>query len=68
MKEWVETFIETLAVERGFSPHTCRAYRRDLEHYFTYVDSQPDGQSGESAHDIDGLTIRFYLGFFHKKL
>jgi integrase/recombinase XerC len=67
MKAWVETFIEMLSVEKGFSPHTCRAYRRDLEHFFSYLESQTNSQSDVYKHDIDGLTIRFYLGFLHKQ-
>ena len=67
MRAWVDTFMEMLSVERGFSPHTCRAYRRDLEHFLSYLDDHADGQSDKTIHDMDGLTIRFYLGFLHKR-
>jgi integrase/recombinase XerC len=67
MKALIETFIEMLSVERGFSPHTCRAYRKDLGDFVSYLDGQADRQSGGTVHDIDSLTIRFYLGFLHKR-
>jgi integrase/recombinase XerC len=71
MKAWVVKFIEMLLVERGFSIHTCRAYRNDLEQFFSYLDGQTqnrsDGQSLGDRDEIDALAIRFYLGFLHKR-
>lgn len=37
MKEHVETFLRYLEVQRGASPHTVRAYRKDLELFFESV-------------------------------
>lgn len=66
-KAWVDKFLEMLSVERGFSPHTCRAYHNDLEHFLCYLDGQREGDFGKKISEIDALTIRFYLGFLHKK-
>jgi len=100
----IRDFIDSLETERGYSAHTCRAYRRDLESFASYahryrsptgadedvgiadgaesvaIDAgDGDAESGPSgtgdgdtvysfgAEDIDGLTIRGYLGFLHKK-
>jgi integrase/recombinase XerC len=58
----IGTFIEALAGEKGYSPHTCRAYARDLEAFADFAD-----QAGPEAQAIDYLTIRAYLGFLHRK-
>lgn len=34
MKKYVDKFLKYLEVERGASPHTLRAYRKDLELFF----------------------------------
>lgn len=34
MKEFIDNFIRHLETERGASPHTIRAYRKDLEIFF----------------------------------
>jgi len=70
----ISTFIEALAVEKGYSDNTCRSYRNDLEGFVEYlVHNPPAGkrrsQSGNPV-KIDGLqtiTIRGYLGWLHKK-
>jgi integrase/recombinase XerC len=67
MKAWLDKFLEMLFVEKGFSAHTCRAYQKDLEQFFSYLDGQLKGKFGENVNDIDSLTIRFYLGFLHKR-
>jgi len=67
MKARVDKFLEMLSVERGFSPHTCRAYQKDLEQFFSYLDGQCEGEFGKNVGEIDALTIRFYLGFLHKR-
>ncbi|NVM20500.1 MAG: tyrosine recombinase XerC [Desulfobacterales bacterium] len=71
MKKLIETFIETLSAEKGFSPHTCRAYRNDLEGFYAYLGEAAKGKrqskTRANIHDVDGLVIRSYLGFLHKK-
>jgi integrase/recombinase XerC len=67
-------FLEALSVEKGYSVHTCRAYRRDLEEFAAYAASWDDGDAsgsptaariGPSA--ITPLMIRGYLGVLHRK-
>jgi len=71
MKRWVEAFIQSLLAERGFSSHTCRAYRTDLTQFCTYLDNAaadqfPPGRPFD-IHDVDDLMIRSYLAFLHEK-
>ena len=74
VKNLVGTFIETLAVEKGYSENTCRGYRNDLEGFMEYLAQDPlagnqRSQIGDPV-KIDGIhaiTIRGYLGWLHKK-
>ena len=67
-------FIDALSAEKGYSPHTCRAYRNDLEEFAGFLASRrfgPDGDS-EAATElgmdaVDTLSLRAYLGVIHKK-
>ena len=36
----IQTYLDHLAVERGMSPHTVAAYRRDLHRYADYLAEQ----------------------------
>lgn len=38
--DWPESYFEFLRVERGFSPHTLRAYRRDLNDFMRFYAEQ----------------------------
>ncbi|MBE9582101.1 MAG: tyrosine recombinase XerC [Proteobacteria bacterium] len=67
MKVWIEVFVEMLSVEKDFSPHTCRAYRKDLEQFSAYLHGKLQGETGPDVHEVDGLVIRSYLGFLHKR-
>jgi len=72
--EAIETFIEVLLAEKGYSANTARAYRRDLEAFFGFVAASEDNSNrhrtagGELAPilAVDSLTIRKYLGHLHK--
>ena len=66
MRTSLEAFIESLSVEKEFSPHTCRAYRTDLEQFFEYLGTQFGWGIDTHDLDIDGVVIRSYLGFLHK--
>ncbi|MEE8398476.1 MAG: tyrosine-type recombinase/integrase, partial [Desulfobacterales bacterium] len=88
----IDTFIQSLSTEKGYSQHTCRAYSRDLESFGSFLaenrfadrNPRPDKDPGSvdgaplpsdnkkrrylfGAEEIDGPTIRAYLGFLHKK-
>jgi integrase/recombinase XerC len=60
----LDQFINYLALERGASPHTCRAYRRDIELFTAFL-----AEKGipEEVGKIDHLTIRLYLGHLYRQ-
>jgi integrase/recombinase XerC len=59
-KRLAEEFLGMLAHERASSPHTLRAYRREIGNFVAYLMEQ-SGQ-GVLMGDIDHLLIRAYLG------
>jgi len=45
----VEEFLASLVAERGLSPATVDAYRRDLGQYLAYLDGRPPGTAAASG-------------------
>jgi integrase/recombinase XerC len=68
LKQQIEAFIESLAAEKGYSVHTCRAYRRDLREFASMIADQFNLAENElTPNQIDPLSIRSYLGQLHRK-
>jgi integrase/recombinase XerC len=55
-----EQFLAMLAHERAASPHTLRAYQREVSNFAAYLVAQRG--AGAKMQDIDHLQIRGYLG------
>lgn len=78
IQNMIESFIETLASEKGYSDNTCRAYMNDLAEFASYArqgrltDNEIDEEKERDdnlfmVEDIDHLMIRGHLGFLHKR-
>jgi integrase/recombinase XerD len=52
----IDTFLEHLAIERGFSPHTIDAYRRDLERFLEHCKNQ-------NAASLAAVSVDTVAGF-----
>jgi integrase/recombinase XerC len=70
----VGSFIDSLVTEKGYSDHTCRAYRKDLQDFFSFAaDFHQSGKtrrkrtSALNLEQIDSIMIRGYLGVLHRK-
>jgi integrase/recombinase XerC len=66
MREPLERFLEELESVRRLSPHTARAYRRDLEQLADWLDVKQH----KAAHDLlklDAIAIRGFLADRHRK-
>lgn len=74
VENFIRSYIESLATEKGFSAHTCRAYQHDLEEFFSYLSASDNSGSNPTndvnpvgPHNVEGLMIRSYLGYVYKK-
>ncbi len=71
LNDFVDTFIEYLRDQRGFSKHTVRSYFVDLRQFFDFISSREDDRTDENAErvpeTIGPLIIRKYLGSMYGK-
>lgn len=71
LSDQVERFIVSLATEKGYSPHTLRAYSGDIREFIAYLENagpalrKPGEQPG--AGDVTVLAIRGYLTWLYKR-
>lgn len=70
----IQLFIESLAAEKGYSPHTLRAYKHNLLEMTAFVAGLSDWTAGDLRRlgkvklaQVDTLHIRRYLGHLHQK-
>ena len=61
----LEEFLEHLEKERDQSPHTLKAYRRDLEQFVEFCDRFYGGQWSWAT--VDRLGVRGFLGEFERR-
>ncbi len=62
----VEDFLTHLEKERDVSPHTLRAYRRDLASFTAYLSQQhPDATPDFGA--VDRLAMRGFMGYLTRQ-
>ncbi|NQV37910.1 MAG: tyrosine recombinase XerC [Candidatus Marinimicrobia bacterium] len=57
----VADFLNYIVLERGYSEHTAKSYKRDLKQFTSFIESY----SGKSIADfrfIDKATVRHFLG------
>jgi len=68
VQDQIEAFVETLAVEKGYSEHTCRAYRRDLLEFTAAVAGDLEIEADRLVlSQIETMSIRSYLGRLHRR-
>jgi integrase/recombinase XerC len=78
LNQLLESFMDFLSTEKGYSEHTCRAYAHDLEDFISYfmnnralsITYEDDAQEADheiKVENIGNLIIRGYLGQLHKQ-
>lgn len=65
--EYIEQFIGALQVERNYSEHTCRAYRRDVTAFADFLTGASQKRSPMSVKAVTDMDIRRWLIHLHKK-
>jgi integrase/recombinase XerC len=66
----IYSFIHYLSVEKNASPHTCRAYAKDLEEFEDFMKRTEICLSSAGVVEmerVDRTAIRRYLSFLHRK-
>jgi integrase/recombinase XerC len=74
LKNLISSFVKSLYSEKGYSENTCRAYLHDLKEFASFIFSSWFSENMSTteadsfrADQVEGLMIRGYLGFLHKK-
>ena len=74
LKNLISSFVKSLDSEKGYSENTCRAYLHDLTEFASFIFSSWFSENMSKtkadsfrAEQVEGLMIRGYLGFLHKK-
>ena len=74
VKGLIDLFLESLTAEKGYSDQTIRAYRKDLDAFFSFIAQSPKAGADHKKHarkvslsQIEGIQIRSYLGFLHRQ-
>jgi len=65
MQDLLALYRQHLASERRASPHTVRAYLRDLEELLCHVRAERGGDGAIDPRTIDTLACRSYLASLH---
>lgn len=69
LASWIEKFVDYLRIQHNASPHTLRNYSSDLQQFYLYLTTTPDGDArpAPELEQIDNLTIREFLGVLYAK-
>jgi integrase/recombinase XerC len=69
LSAWIEKYMESLRYQRNASLHTIRNYESDLQQFYGFLTSTPEGdrRPGPDLEQIDNITIREFLGFLYEK-
>lgn len=61
MNEDIESFIDFLSVEKGYSPHTVSAYRNDLNQLSKFVNNNSHSKLASRSSDVDRQVLLSFI-------
>ncbi|MCP4204037.1 MAG: tyrosine recombinase XerC [bacterium] len=69
MRKLIDRYLQHLLYERNLSPHTLRAYRRDLDQFLDFLarDFLAKRASEVRAGDVDALAVRSFLAWLSRR-
>lgn len=62
-RQYLQSFTEYLQLEKNYSDHTVTAYRKDLEHFLSFLEEQ----AIPSLNEVTYKDARLYLTQLHEK-
>jgi integrase/recombinase XerC len=66
LRDLTGDFFQALRHQKGYSPHTVKSYRADLNHFLEFLSSKEKAKAGKraglEADSVDPREIRSYLG------
>ena len=62
-----DDFLRSLTAERQLSPHTVKAYRKDLSQLADFLDEYLGRSWGWDDRDIDRLALRGFMGWLQRR-
>ena len=69
MRKLIDRYLEHLLEERNLSPHTLRAYRRDLDQFLDFLarDFLARKPNDVRVDEIDALAVRSFLAWLSRR-
>ena len=69
LSSWIEKYLEYLRYQRNASEHTVRNYASDLEQFYSFLTTAPEGSQrpAPDLDQIDNITVREFLGALYQK-
>jgi site-specific recombinase XerD len=68
LKSYLKSFLDYLALNRGLSPHTVRAYDSDLSQFLAYVAASAGRRRIDlGPADVSPSSIRVFMGELHAR-
>lgn len=61
MRQDIETFLDYLLVEKGYSPHTVSAYRNDLYQLSNFVEEKSKSKLASRPSEVDRQVLISYI-------